>query len=246
MQLEITKIHTPQLSAMVKKLLLMDSAIYLNLTRDRIYSNSYLPTKDVAKIVTLPTSEVFEFKTPPDNDIKISFFAGQKLIDCLKYFDLHSLQGQLHYYEEGGEYFAEKLVIMDNTLEITLHCADVSLGFTTMSDAQVTAAFGKDGEVYSFDLSQEVLTKLNNLITLDKNELFKIYSDEAGVHVAGDTYDIVVDDTQETNHPEVNLFKSFFSRIAKESYKVSVCQNKLVLDSEDSDTNIALNLAIKA
>ena len=42
------------------------------------------------------------------------------------------------------------------------------------------------------------------------------------------------------------LFKSFFSRIAKESYKVCVCNNKLVLDSEDSNTNIALNLAIKA
>ena len=246
MQLEITKIHTAPLTAMVKKLLLMDSAIYLNLTQDRIFSNSYLPTKDVAKIVTVDTKDVFEFASEVSSNIKISFFAGQKLIDCLKYFDVHSLTGTLHYYEEEGEFYAEKLVINDNSLEITLHCADVSLGFTTMSDAQVTAAFGTDNTLYSFDLSQEILIKLNNLITLDKNELFKIYSDESGVHVAGDTYDIVVDDTKIDSHQEVNLFKSFFSRIAKETYKVSVCQNKLVLDSEDSNTNIALNLAIKA
>ena len=248
MNLEITKIYPAPLTAMVKKLLLMDSAIYLNLTEDRIFSNSYLPTKDVAKIVTVDTKDIMEFENSDDigTNIKVSFFAGQKLIDCLKYFDIHNLTGTLHCYEEGDEQFAEKLVIRDHSLEITLHCADVSLGFTTMSDAQVTAAFGKDNEVYSFGLSQETLIKLNNLITLDKNELFRIYSDDRGIHVAGDTYDIVIDDTHTEKHEEVTLFKSFFSRIAKESYNVSVCQNKLVLDSEDSNTNIALNLAIKA
>lgn len=246
MHLDITKIHTGPLTTIVKKLLLMDSAVYLNLNGETLYSNSYIPSKDVAKITQVPTSEVFEFANEEVPFIKMSFFAGQKLIDCLKYFDPHNLKGQLHYYQDGDEFFAEKLIINDHSLEITLHCADVSLGFTTMSDTQVTAAFGNDGEMYSFHLSQELLNKLNNLITLDKNELFKIYSDDAGVHIAGDTYDLVVDDTKESKHDEINLFKSFFTRIDKESYDISVCQNKLVMDSQDSSTKIALNLAIKA
>ena len=246
MHIKITKIHTGPLTAMVKKLLLMDSAVYLNLSKDTLYSNSFIPSKDVAKITQVPTSEVFEFESMDVPLIKMSFFAGQKLIDCLKYFDPHNLQGELHYYQDGEEYFAEKFVIQDHSLEITLHCADVSLGFTTMSDTQISAAFGDDGAMYNFHLSQELLTKLGNLITLDKNELFKIYSDEAGVHIAGDTYDLVVDDTKEAHHPEINLFKSFFSRIDKESYEIAVCQNKLVMDSQDSSTKIALNLAIKA
>ena len=188
----------------------MDSAVYLNLSGDRLYSNSFIPSKDVAKITQVPTKDVFEFENEDIPNIKMSFFAGQKLIDCLKYFDPHALRGELHYYQDDTEFFAEKLVIMDHSLEITLHCADVSLGFTTMSDTQINAAFGSDGAVYNFHLSQELLTKLNSLITLDKNELFKIYSDEAGVHIAGDTYDIVVDDTIEAHHQEINLFKSFF------------------------------------
>jgi hypothetical protein len=246
MQLEITKIYPGPLTNIVKKLLLMDSAVYLNLTDQTIFSNSYLPTKDVAKIVLSSTAEVFEFEQTPDKPIKISFFAGQKLIDCLRFFDIHNLRGTLHYYQEGDEYFAEKLVIRDSVLEIILHCADVSLGFTTMSDVQVSAAFGKDSAIYDFDLSQENLTKLTSLITLDKNELFRIYSDNRGVHVAGDTYDIIIDDTVTESHNQVDLFKTFFSRIDKESYKVTVCQNKLLLDSQDSQTRVALNLAIKA
>ena len=246
MHLEISKIHAGPLTNMVKKLLLMDSAVYLNLSKERLYSNSYIPSKDVAKVTYVDTNEVFEFANDDVPHIKMSFFAGQKLIDCLKYFDPHNLKGELHYYQDGDEYFAEKLIISDHSLKITLHCADVSLGFTTMSDTQIDAAFGNEGEIYNFHLSQELLTKLNSLITLDKNELFKVYSDEQGVHIAGDTYDIVVDDSKTSAHEEINLFKSFFSRIDKESYEISVCQNKLVLDSQDSSTRIALNLAIKA
>ena len=246
MHLDIQKIHPGPLTTMVKKLLLMDTAVYLNLSGDRLFSNSYIPSKDVAKVTYVDTKEVFEFANDEIPHIKMSFFAGQKLIDCLKYFDPHNLTGELHYYQDGDEYYAEKLIIKDHSLKITLHCADVSLGFTTMSDTQIDAAFGNDGELYNFHLSQELLNKLNNLITLDKNELFKIYSDDAGVHIAGDTYDIVVDDEKTAHHPEINLFKSFFSRIDKESYEISVCQNKLVMDSQDSSTRIALNLAIKA
>ena len=68
MQLEITKINPGPLTNTVKKLLLMDQSVYLNLTDDTIFSNSYLPTKDVAKIVITPTSEIFEFE-----QIKVSF-----------------------------------------------------------------------------------------------------------------------------------------------------------------------------
>ena len=62
MQLEITKINPGPLTNTVKKLLLMVQSVYLNLTDDTIFSNSYLPTKDVAKIVITPTSEIFEFE----------------------------------------------------------------------------------------------------------------------------------------------------------------------------------------
>ena len=147
MHLTISKIHQGPLSTMVKKLLLMDSAIYLNLSKERLYSNSFIPSKDVAKVTQIPTESVFEFDEDEIPNIKVSFFGGQKLIDCLKYFDPHQLRGELHYYEDGGELFAEKMVINDQSLQITLHCADVALGFTTMSDIQIDAAFGTDGEM---------------------------------------------------------------------------------------------------
>ena len=63
MHLDIQKIHTGPLTTMVKKLLLMDTAVYLNLSGERLFSNSYIPSKDVAKVTHVDTSEVFEFAT---------------------------------------------------------------------------------------------------------------------------------------------------------------------------------------
>jgi len=246
MHLTITEIHVGPLTNMVKKLLLMDSSVYLNVSEDRLYSHTFIPSKDVAKTSYVDLTEVMEFESNEIPLVKVSLFSGQKLIECLKYFDPHNLRGELHYYEEGDEYYAEKIVLQDPTTEITIHCADVTLGFTTMSDTQINAAFGNDSELYHFQLSQEMLTKVNNLITLDKNELFSIYSNSKGVHIKGDTYDVVVDDDITTENQEVHLFKSFLNRIDRENYAVSVCPNKLVLDSQDSNTRIALNLAIKA
>lgn len=244
MHLKINRINPGPLNHMVKKLLLMDSAIYLNISNRRLFSNSYTPAKDVAKITDLNISEVFEFENQDIPEIKISFFSGQKLIECLKYFDPHQIKGILHYYLDGDDYYAEKLIISDHSLKITIYCADPSLGFTTMSNEQIKAAFGTDSEIYNFTLSAENLQKVRSLITLDKNELFKIYSDSDGVHIAGDNYDIIVDEDITSKNIEVSLFKSFFNRIDRESYKIHVCNNKLIMDSEDSSTKIALNLAI--
>ena len=47
MHLDIQKIHTGPLTTMVKKLLLMDTTVYLNLSGERLFSNSYIPSKDV-------------------------------------------------------------------------------------------------------------------------------------------------------------------------------------------------------
>lgn len=245
MKIEIKKINASQLILMVKKLLLMDPAVYLNLDSERIYSNNYLPTKDVVKSVTLPIDEVFDLGEF-EGTVKLAFFDGSRAIDCLKYFDLHDLRGDIHCFRDGEELFAEKMVIRDSKLEIQLLCQEVSLGFTDMNDQQLDAAFNDSNPLFNFNLSQSDLAKLSSLIHLDKEETFDIYADEeTGVHVSGNTYDIIIDPTQKVSNPKVHIFKKFFTRIDKENYEISVHQNKMILNSQDSDTKVAFNLAIK-
>lgn len=246
MKIQVKKVSVPYLTSIIKRMLLMDTSVYLNLDENRIWSDVYTPTKDVVKSVWLPVNDVLQFETPITETIKLSFFSGQRLLSCLGYFDPHNLSAEISAFkdEDDGIVYAEKIIFKDNQLKIELHCQDISLGFTSMSADQVKRAFDVSTKNYDFKLSSEDFNKVSSLQTLDKSELFTIYSDESGVHIKSDSFDIVIDDNQKSTNAPTSIFKSFLARVDKETYSVSVCENKMILVSEESNTSIALNLAI--
>lgn len=247
MKLQVKKVSVPYLTSLIKRMLLMDTSVYLNVDQNRIWSDVYTPTKDVVKSVSLPANDVIQFEKPLTETIKLSFFSGQRLLTCLGYFDPHNLSAEINVFkdEDDGILYAEKIVFKDNQLKIELHCQDISLGFTSMTSEQVSRAFDTSSKTFAFKLSSEDFSKITSLQTLDKSELFQIYSDSDGVHVKSDSFDIIVDDNAKSSEKETaSIFKSFLARIDKETYDVSVCENKMILDSTESNTKIALNLAI--
>jgi hypothetical protein len=246
MKITAKKVSAPYLSALVKKMLLMDSSVYINIDRDRVYSNVYTPTKDVVKSFSLSASDVFEFEKPLDKTIKLSFFSGSRLLNCISYFDAHKLQAEISYFEDEDEgvYYADKITLKDQKLKIDVHCQDISLGFTSMTDEQTERAFSTSSEEFRFAISREDLAKVTSLLSMDKSELVQIYGNSEGVHIKTEAFDIVVDDSKKESTEVKSTFKAFFDRIDKETYNVSVCSNKIVLFSQETSTNAAINLAI--
>lgn len=246
MKIKITKVSVPNLMSLCKKMLLMDTSIYLNVDPDHVWSSVFTPTKDVVKSIHLPAKDVFTFDTPLTETIKLSFHSGQKLLNCLGYFDPHNLTAEISAFkdEDDGIVYAEKIIFKDNQLKIELHCQDISLGFTSMTSDQVSRAFDLSTKSYGFKLSSETFSKIIALMPLDKSELFTIYSDEQGVHAKTDAFDLVIDDNYKKKESPCTVFKSFLTRVDKETYDVAVCENKMILKSDESNTIVALNLAI--
>jgi hypothetical protein len=246
MKITAKKISVPYLSAMLKKMLLMDTSVYLNVDQTRVFSNVYTPTKDVVKSFTLPIADVFEFDAPLDKTIKMSFFSGARLLSCISYFDPHKIQAEISYFEDRDEgvFYAEKITFKDQKLKIDVLCQDISLGFTSMSDEQTERAFSTSAEEFRFTISREDLTKVNSLLTMDKGELLQIYGDSSGIHFKTEAFDMVVDDSVKIDAEVKSTFKTFLDRIDRETYQISVCSNKIVLFSQETSTNAAINLAI--
>jgi hypothetical protein len=224
----------------------MDTSLYININKDRVWSSVYVPTKDVVKSYGLETKDVFEFESELEETIKLSFFSGARLLTCIGYFDPHHLSMELSTFKEtDGSYYADKVILRDQKLKIEIHCQDISLGFTSMTDDQVGRAFDKSTSLLNFTLSREDLSKVSQLLSLDKSELFEIYCNSEGVHIKTDAFDIVVDDSKTKDSPiSKSTFKSFLEKVDKETYEISLCENKLLLESQESATKIALNLAI--
>jgi hypothetical protein len=129
----------------------------------------YTPTKDVVKSFSLPSKDVFSFDKELDKPIKLSFFSGSKLLNCLSHFDPHHLSADISYFEDESEgtFYADKITFKDQKLKIDVYCQDISLGFTSMTDDQVKRAFDRSSEEFAFSISREDLNKVNSLMTME-------------------------------------------------------------------------------
>jgi len=247
MKVKITKVSVANLSALIKKMLLMDTSLYININQDRVWSSVYTPTKDVVKSYGLATKEVFEFESPIDQTIKLSFFSGSRLLNCIGHFDPHHLSMEMSTFkdEDEGVFYADKIILRDQKLKIEIHCQDISLGFTSMTEDQVKRAFDESTSLFDFQFSREDFTKVTSLFTFDKSELFQIVGDVDGIHIKTEAFDIIVDDSQKSETKTIkSSFKSFLDKVDKETYTISVCESKLIMKSQETRTLIALNLAI--
>jgi hypothetical protein len=246
MKVKIKKVSVPHFSGLIKKMLLMDSSLYININSERVWSSVYTPTKDVVKNYSLNTQDVFQFDDSINETIKLSFFSGQRLLNCIGFFDPHHLSMELSTFkdEDEGVYYADKVVLRDQKLKIDIFCQDISLGFTSMTDDQVKRAFDESTSIFQFQFGKDDFSKISSLFTMDKSELFQISGESDGVHIKTDAFDIVVDDNQSLSGIQKQTFKSFFDKLDKENYNIHVCENKLILKSQESETLIALNLAI--
>jgi len=247
MEIKINRIKGNNLASLVKKMLAMDSQIYLTLDADQVSSSVFLATKDVVKKTYLGLNDVFELDVELDKPLKLAFFNGSKVIAALQYFDLAAIHGTISCIELDGAYYAEYLEIEDNSLKMKLTCTDPDLGFISMTPQQIDVAFSGKAMKYEFEMIELDLTKTINLNSTDKSELFSIYGDANGIHIAGENYDYIIDDSNTLELEKVHVHKKFLDKLDKENYSVQVCtgeQNKLLLTSRTTDTSIALNLAL--
>ena len=246
MKYHVKKIELPNLVSLIKRVSSMDTSVYLNIDGNNIWSSVYTPTRDVVKSVTMKLPTVMEFDKPLTETIKLSFFSGQKLLQSLGFFDKNQISAEIETFEEEGVIYAEKLILKDNTLKITIFCQDISMGFTSMSDNQIKTVFDETTKTYDFKLSSENLAKITSLQSLDKNDYLTIYSDEDGVHAKCDSFDIILDDTYTSTTASKNsvFFKTHLSKMDKEIYDVVVCEQKILFYSTESNTKLATNLVV--
>ena len=162
MKVKIKNVKVANFSALIKRMLLMDTSLYININKDRVWSSVYVPTKDVVKSYGIETKQVFDFESDLEDTVKLSFFSGSRLLTCIGYFDPHHLSMDISTFkDDDGSYYADKIVLKDQKLKIEIHCQDISLGFTSMTDEQVTRAFDKSTALLNFQLSREDLSKVS-------------------------------------------------------------------------------------
>ena len=245
MEATIKKIDGYELSTFVKKLLPIDKFIFMKIGKEGTVSSVYFPERDAVKLVSTPTSDIFD--TEITDPVKVSFYNGTKVIDALSHFN-GDVQGKIKYSEIDGELMASDFTLANDDLQINLACADPSLSFMEMSKEETDRAFGTEGSIFEFDLLTTHVDKMKSLFNLDKEEdIFTLCIGEKGINIKGTSYDATLChsyDSSVEKGAKVVIYKKYINLLDKENYKVSVCENKVVFKSLDTNTHLTVAVAI--
>ena len=237
MEAKIKKIDGYELSTFVKKLLPIDKFIFMKIGKEGTVSSVYFPERDAVKLVSTPTTDIFE----------VSFYNGTKVIDALSHFN-GDIQGRIKYSEIDGELMASDFTIENSDLKINLACADPSLSFMEMSKEETDRAFSADGSIFEFDLLTTHVDKMKSLFNLERDDdTFTLCVTDKGVAVQGSSYDATLAHSYEGENAvgeKVVIYKKYINLLDKENYKVVVCSNKVVFKSLDTDTHLTVAVAI--
>jgi hypothetical protein len=249
MKINLTRIDAEAMISFISKLTSIDKFVYLKVADENLVSSVYLPERDAVKVQSVLFNEIFSFENKPDKDLKISFFNGSKVLEALRNFsnvDNDELTGEIECAEIEGEYIATKISVQSSNLRITVACSDPTLGFMDLSTDQIKAIFNKKDVMFDFDLEPFMQSKISSLFNLDKDsDTFKIQYTHDAVRIKGDSYDAKITQTDASSVEsgvEVMLYKKYFSLLDKEAYTVSVCPNKLIFKSKDSNTLLTVSV----
>lgn len=247
MKFNIKRIKINSIIQFIDKLLSVDKFIYFkikklpNKNKAIVVSNCYLPEKDAVKIQQVNLEDIMEIDSIPDKNIKISFFDGSYVIEALKHFD-QNVSGEIICKEICDDLVATVINLKSDNLDISVKCTDPSLGFQDLTAEQIKSIFNTDSALFSFNIDYFEIEDLKSLFKLEKEkDIFKICVSNAGISFKGDVYNKLINtEVKMDKEVEIIFYKKYLSLFDKESYNITVCPNKAILKSLDSNTMITI------
>lgn len=242
MKLQIDRIDQHALTAFINRVKLIDSFVYMKIKDGQIKSAVYLPQRDAVKSHTISCDQIFQISEWPDTDqeMKVAFFEGTKVIDAIKHFESDAIKGELEFIEQEGELIASSLRLFNDELEITLSCSEPSLGFKDLTPEQQNAIFATDNTKFSFNIDTHTINKVKNLFNLDKEETFSVKANGTGVSVNGKSFNAVINPASNGNG-EVTVYKKYLNLLDKEEQTVYITDSKIVFQSTESETLLTVS-----
>lgn len=252
MQIVLKNVNTGAFQSFIKKLVSIDKFIFLKIAEDKLVSSVFLPQRDAVKLVTVPFSEVFDstqVKGDLSNPIKVSFFNGSKVIDALSFFK-KEVDCKIVYDRIGDDYVASDVVVYNDNLKIKLFCSDPSLSFMEMDTDSIKRAFGTPSPLFDFELLTVHAEQMKQLFSLNKDdEFFRLCATDDGVVLKGNNYDANICkqvNKSSSDDKSVLIRKKYLPLLDKENYKATICDNKVVLQSLDTNTLLTIAVSITA
>ena len=249
--IKIKRVQQEELVKFIKRLLSIDSSIYLKLQNGKITSDVYTPDKCVVKTQTIDVSDVFaldldSYEPYKDKLVKIAFFQGKKLVEMMEQFN-GGFSAEITLSESNDGYLANTFKMFDSDeLEINLVCSDPALTFEDFTEEQIGSIFNFDDYSCKFSLTSADKSSLKLLLSLEKDvDTFEMqFNDELGVQFKGADIKrkLITGDLDLVDGGKVILSKKYFNFLDEEDYQLYVSDMKVTFESLESKSMLTVSV----
>jgi hypothetical protein len=182
-----------------------------------------------------------------DNNIVIGYLNFNKFVNSFKYLDDQILMS-IEYVnnEDDGSMVANRILLSDSNISLYFDCVDIiNFKYSYFTDDMfINVIDGVNKSLFfEFDLSQENIQMIFNLISLNNSDIIKFNKNDNNFMVYNDDFEYILCRDQSIlenfNNFEKGISTSNFLLIDVDDYKLSI-GNNMLLKSVNNNTSIII------
>ena len=181
--------------------------------------------------------------------IKLGIFNIVRFIKIMDQFNDAEFDLIINYEDVVGtgeevSYTGKDISLKNKNLKMSIDCASLNI-FKYMTDNFFKSELATIESKGEFQLPKANIEKLNQLCLLDESDHklieFKFLNNE--ILVAGKSFQLLLEEKKLKN-ASLKIFKDQYSNLDIENYKVNLGEDRLVFNSNDSETTTVISMAI--
>lgn len=237
-----------ELITFLKRFSIVDNSLLAEINGPCLVAKTHLPDKSLVKCSKVYLSKLFSMDEGVENTDHVMFgiFNVAKLIQAIKHFGDSPIIFTLQYeYEKTSDKNTGKCIILSNdSIQITYDCASIRL-FQYIEDNKMDSIASIEDSKVDFVMTKEMRSKINSLSSLDNDHKFiKFEVDKGQLKAEGKSFNINLLNLEDISKGgSIETYKTQFSLLDDEDSKVYVTEDRLVVNSIETDTRCVIGRA---
>ena len=237
--------NSGNLISFLNKIKAVDKSVILEMESTQFFAKVRTADKSVIKYVSIDTSDFLEGEVPKGR-VKIGIMEINKIINAFKYFGPEEeTYIELTTEPVDKNILATSMKIFSKSIKINIRCADIDL-LTYMDDAIQKSIHSSDGYLIGFPVTKEAFAKIISLSGMENNseELlnFDVYNNRLVVRGNSFEYNLIRDQEIQGYKEDgtYTIYKNQFSSIDAENSMFYIHENRVIVLSQESESQIAI------
>ena len=237
---QVYKLHSHQkLTGYMKKFSAIEKSLLFEISDERIIAKTHTPDKSVVKIGSILVTDIMDIVGEKEN-VKIGLFAVDNFVASFKHFGENEVKIEINGEKVGNDNVATDLKATSKNLKIAFPCASTSM-FRYIDSTLADKIMDTSAALFSFRIDKDALSKISALAGLDsENDTLSISSKGGEVSFKGKSFEMSLPGVTVNNDGDISFYKSHFSFIDREDSEVFITDNKIIIKSLETDTNIVI------